>query len=123
MSAAAVTASCSTCRLPATLPHAWTIACWAVSKEPRVASTAARRCNPYECSRSGRFKAASAGYRLRVPSARQAQRLTRTLPNTVARWRRFPCSTLRWTAPSAQIGILGGLTVDENRRHRGSLGL
>src|SRR6266508_790745 len=81
----------------------WVIAVWALSKEPRTASTAALRCNPCECSRSGRFRCASAGYRLRAPSARQAQRVTRTVPNTVARWRVWPGSTLRWTMPPASM--------------------
>jgi hypothetical protein len=46
MSLAAATVSCSTWRLPATLPHARVIACWAAPKEPRTASVAARRASP-----------------------------------------------------------------------------
>ncbi len=95
MSLAAATVSCSTCRLPATLPHARVSACCAAPNEPRAASVAARRRRVWECSRWGRFKAASAGCRLRAASARQAQRVTRTVPNTVARWRTWSCSTFR----------------------------
>jgi hypothetical protein len=76
MSPAAAMVSCSTCRLPATLPHWLVNACWAVSNKPRTASRAALRCRVWEYNRSGRFNAASAGYRLRAPSARQAQRVT-----------------------------------------------
>jgi hypothetical protein len=52
---------------------------------------------------AGMIKAASAGYRLRAPSARQAQLVMRTVPSTVDRWRAWPGSTLRWPMPSASV--------------------
>ncbi len=84
MSAAAARVSCWTWRVPATLPQWRVNACSAAWNEPRTASVAAWRARVWEWRWLGRFSTASAGYRLRAPSARKAQRVTWTVPNTVA---------------------------------------
>jgi hypothetical protein len=84
MSPAALTTACSSCRLPITGPQRPVIAACAASNEPRAASSAASRARAWERRQAGSDNAASAGQRLGAPGRRQAHRVTRTVPNSVA---------------------------------------
>jgi cytochrome oxidase assembly protein ShyY1 len=73
--------------LPITLPQRAVIAARAASNEPRTVSMTASFASPAECRTAGRDNAASAGYTLRTPGARQAHRVTLTVPTIVASMR------------------------------------
>nr|WP_248965771.1 hypothetical protein [Sphaerisporangium perillae] len=70
--------------MPITWPRRAVIAACAASNDPRTVSMTASFASPAECRTIGNDNAASAGYTLLTPGARQAHRVTVTVPTTVA---------------------------------------